>query len=84
MRVAEGIRRVADYEPRLGQPFDLQGELDAKLAELSAIDKALAESEEAVDAEEDGFGEIFGPIGANAINGDADLSESGNEDDLAA
>ena len=84
LRVAEGNRRVADYEPRLGQPFDLQGEVDAKLAELGAIDKALAESEETVEAEEDEFGEIFGPIGAHAINDDADLSEGGNEDDLAA
>ena len=59
IRFEEATRRLADYEPRLGQPFDLQGELDAKLAELVAIDKALAESEEAIEAEEDEFADLF-------------------------
>jgi hypothetical protein len=79
MRVAEGTRRVADYEPRLGQPFDLQGELDAKLAELGAIDRALAESEETIDAEDDEFADIFGSIGASAIDDDAELADSSGE-----
>jgi hypothetical protein len=35
-------RRIGEYESRLGVPFELQGELDAKRAELEAIDKALA------------------------------------------
>jgi N12 class adenine-specific DNA methylase/predicted RNA methylase len=63
MRVAEGTRRVADYEPRLGQLFDLQGELDAKLGELREIDIALAETKEDEAEEEDEFAHIFGPIG---------------------
>ncbi|WP_284257613.1 helicase-related protein [Acidocella aquatica] len=63
LRVAEGTRRVADYEPRLGAPFDLQGELDAKMAELRDIDIALAETKEEQTAEEDEFADIFGPIG---------------------
>ncbi len=83
-RVAEGTRRVADYVPRLGQPFDLQGELDAKTAELGAIDKALAESKETIDAEGDEFADIFGPIGASAFDAEADLAEDAGEEDIAA
>jgi hypothetical protein len=53
MRVAEGTRRVEDYEPRLGAPFDLQGELDAKMAELRDVDGALADTKEEQAAEEE-------------------------------
>src|SRR5208337_2912834 len=35
---ADAARRLAEYEQRLGQPFALQGELDAKRAELVAMD----------------------------------------------
>jgi hypothetical protein len=45
-RLAEATRRLADYEPRLGQPFDLAAELDAKRDELKAIDQALASKPE--------------------------------------
>jgi N12 class adenine-specific DNA methylase len=77
MRVTEGTRRVADYEPRLGQPFDLQGELDAKMAELREVDIALAETKEEQAAEEDEFADIFGPIGRA---GDCDeLDETSGE-----
>jgi hypothetical protein len=73
MRVAEGTRRVADYEPRLGQPFDLQGELDAKQAELQQIDAALADTKESSDPEQDEFFHIFGPIGrAGALDDEDD------------
>jgi hypothetical protein len=79
-RVAEGTRRAADYEPRLGQAFDLQGELDAKTAELSAIDIALAETKESTETEEDEFAHIFGPIGrAGAIEDDDTASDTDGE-----
>jgi chromosome segregation ATPase len=45
-RLTEATRRLADYEPRLGQPFDLAVELDAKRDELKAIDHALASKPE--------------------------------------
>jgi hypothetical protein len=45
-RVTEATRRLADYEPRLGQPFELAVELDAKRDELKAIDHALASKSE--------------------------------------
>ena len=85
MRVAEGTRRVADYEPRLGQPFDLQGELDAKTAELGAIDKALAETKEDETPEEDEFAEVFGSIGGpNAFDEEDESIEAASDNDLAA
>ena len=34
-RVADAKARLAGYEPRLGEAFPLQGELDAKLAQLA-------------------------------------------------
>ena len=80
MRVAEGTRRAADHEPRLGQAFDLQGELDAKTTELSAIDIALAETQESTETEEDEFAHIFGPIGrAGAIEDDDTASDTDGE-----
>ena len=45
-RLADATRRLADYEPRLGQAFDLAPELDAKRDELKAIDQALASKPE--------------------------------------
>jgi N12 class adenine-specific DNA methylase len=59
-RRAEASRRLADYRPRLGQAFDLHGELNAKEAELKEIDAALAAStEETATIEEDEFAGIF-------------------------
>jgi N12 class adenine-specific DNA methylase/adenine-specific DNA methylase len=53
-RAEEDLRnaeyRIGEYESRIGAPFELQGELDAKLAELAAIDKALAASEDEASA----------------------------------
>jgi Fe-S-cluster formation regulator IscX/YfhJ len=84
MRVAEGTRRVADYEPRLGASFDLQGELDAKMAELRDIDAALADTKESTDPDQDEFADIFGPIGrANEIDDDDELSGGDAECDSA-
>jgi len=45
-RLADATRRLADYEPRLGQPFDLAGDLDAKRDKLKAIYQALARKPE--------------------------------------
>ncbi len=41
-RVEEAARRLAGFEGRVGQPFALQAELDAKLAELHALEVDLA------------------------------------------
>jgi septal ring factor EnvC (AmiA/AmiB activator) len=41
-RVADAKARLAGYEPRLGEAFPLQGELDAKLALLAGIEADLA------------------------------------------
>jgi hypothetical protein len=38
----EAARRLAGYQQRLGQPFQLQAELDAKLAALKALEEDLA------------------------------------------
>jgi len=35
-------RRLADYEPRIGQAFELEGELEAKRSELTAVEAELA------------------------------------------
>jgi len=40
----ENRRRLADYQPRIGLAFDLQGELDAKLADLAALEDSLAKT----------------------------------------
>ena len=40
----ENRRRLADYQPRIGLAFDLQCELDAKLAELVALEESLAQT----------------------------------------
>ena len=44
-RAAEVRVRLAGYEPRLGEAFPLQGELDERLARLAAIEADLARTE---------------------------------------
>jgi len=44
-RVAEAQQRLPGYERRLGEGFDLQEELDAKRAELQALEADLAANE---------------------------------------
>ncbi len=44
-RVTDAQVRLAGYEPRLGEGFPLQGELDAKLAQLTDIEVDLAATE---------------------------------------
>jgi hypothetical protein len=83
-RLQEATRRLADYEPRLGQPFDLKGELDAKIAELSAIDTALAETAETAEPEDDEFAHLFGPIGRAGACDDDDDSAGGDADQESA
>ncbi|MGH7086776.1 MAG: hypothetical protein ACREFN_17495, partial [Acetobacteraceae bacterium] len=38
----KAARRLADYEPRIGQAFELEGELEAKRRELVALEAELA------------------------------------------
>ena len=49
-RVSDANARLAGYEPRLGELFPLQGELDTKLTQLAAIEADLAGAKGAVDA----------------------------------
>ena len=49
-RIADAKARLAGFEPRLDEAFPFQGELDAKLAQLAAIEADLAGTE-AVGAE---------------------------------
>jgi hypothetical protein len=42
---ADAIARLAGYEPRLGETFPLQGELDEKLARLAEIEADLANTD---------------------------------------
>ncbi len=44
-RVTDAKVRLAGYEPRLGEAFPLQGELDGKLGQLAEIEADLASSE---------------------------------------
>jgi N12 class adenine-specific DNA methylase/adenine-specific DNA methylase len=44
-RAADAKVRLAGYEPRLGEAFPLQGELDVKLAQLAEIEADLASTE---------------------------------------
>jgi hypothetical protein len=44
-RAAGAKTRLAGYDPRLGEAFPLQGELDDKLAQLAAIEADLANTE---------------------------------------
>jgi N12 class adenine-specific DNA methylase len=47
-RGTDAQARLAGYEPRLGEAFPLQGELDAKLAQLAEIEADLAGTESVV------------------------------------
>ncbi len=49
-RVIDAKARLAGYEPRLGEAFPLQGELDGKLAQLAEIEADLAGTEGVIDA----------------------------------
>jgi hypothetical protein len=44
-RITDAKVRLAGYEPRLGEAFPLQGELDAKLGQLAEIEADLASTE---------------------------------------
>jgi hypothetical protein len=48
-RVIDAKARLAGYEPRLGETFPLQGELDGKLAQLAEIEADLAGTEGVID-----------------------------------
>ena len=48
-RDVDAKARLAGYEPRLGEAFPLQGELDAKLAQLAEIEADLAGTEAIID-----------------------------------
>jgi len=41
----DAIARLAGYEPRLGEPFPLQGELDEKLMRMAELEADLAKTE---------------------------------------
>ena len=47
-RVIDAKARLAGYEPRLGESFPLQGELDGKLVQLAEIEADLASTESMV------------------------------------
>jgi hypothetical protein len=47
-RAIDAKARLAGYEPRLGETFPLQGELDDKLTQLSVIEADLAHPEAVV------------------------------------
>ena len=44
-RGVEAKARLAGYQPRLGETFPLQGELDSKLGQLAEIEADLASTE---------------------------------------
>ena len=44
-RGVDAANRLAGYEPRLGETFVLQAELDDKLAQLAALEADLARTE---------------------------------------
>ena len=44
-RAADAARRLAGYEPRLGEAFPLEGELDEKLDQMAALEADLAGTE---------------------------------------
>jgi hypothetical protein len=47
-RAVDAKARLAGYEPRLGETFALQGELDAKLAQLAESEADLPGTEDTV------------------------------------
>ena len=44
-RLADAKARLAGYEPRLGEPFSLQEELDLKLQQMAKLEADLAGKE---------------------------------------
>ena len=44
-RAADAKQRLAGYEPRLGEAFPLQAELEEKLARMAELEVDLAKSE---------------------------------------
>jgi hypothetical protein len=66
-RLAAARNRLADYEPRIGEPFEFEVELVAKRAEHDQLDTDLAAQSngEATKAEQDAastFEEMFGVV----------------------
>jgi predicted RNase H-like nuclease (RuvC/YqgF family) len=49
-RAADATQRLAGYEPRLGEVFPLQPELDEKLARMTELEADLAKTESAAAA----------------------------------
>src|SRR6185437_14836114 len=47
-RRADAVTRLAGYEPRLGEPFPLQGDLDEKLARMAELEADLAKTESVI------------------------------------
>ncbi len=45
-RLTEGEKRLADYQPRLGETFAFERELSSKRAELAEVETSLAASSE--------------------------------------
>jgi transposase len=58
VRLEEAQHRLVDYEPRLGASFDLQGELNAKMQELVALEQDLANTKDGKQGEFDELDEI--------------------------
>jgi len=48
-RLPDAQRRMVSYQPRLGEGFALEAELELKLRELAEIEKDLAATDEAED-----------------------------------
>ena len=48
----DAIARLRGYEPRLGEAFQLQGELDDKLARMAALQQDLAGTKSVIDGED--------------------------------
>jgi hypothetical protein len=48
----DAIGQIAGYEPRLGAPFQLQGELDEKLARMAELEADLARTESIIAGDE--------------------------------
>jgi hypothetical protein len=48
-RVIDAKARLAGYEPRLGETFPVQSELDDRLAQLADIEADLARPEEVIE-----------------------------------
>ncbi len=57
-RVQSQQLRLADYQPRFGTKFDLQGELDAKLEALAALEQDLANTREGKEGDYDDLDDV--------------------------